>query len=167
MNREGSVTLGLIPAPDIPEKIAKELASELPDLLGSRVDGSVSWDVPVVVDPLTGTDREAPEILDVCREKMLSEGWDLALCLTDLPVYRGGRLVAADVSSERGVAGLSLPAMGALRLRPRVPRATLRLAHELYEKMQGARSGCHPRARSAVRPVSWAPSGGSIPPTRT
>jgi hypothetical protein len=39
VNREGSVTLGLIPAPDIPEKIAEELASELPDLLRSRVDG--------------------------------------------------------------------------------------------------------------------------------
>ena len=130
-----AVTLGLIPAPDIPEKIAEELASELPDLLSSRVDGGVSWDVPVVVDPLTGTDREAPEILDECREKMLSEGWDLALCLTDLPVYRGGRLVAADVSSERGVAGLSLPAMGALRLRRRSREATLRLAQELYEKV--------------------------------
>jgi len=135
VNREGSVTLGLIPAPDIPEKIAEELASELPDLLSSRVDGGVSWDVPVVVDPLTGTDREAPEILDECREKMLSEGWDLALCLTDLPVYRGGRLVAADVSSERGVAGLSLPAMGALRLPQRSREATLRLAQELYEKV--------------------------------
>ena len=130
-----AVTLGLIPAPDIPEKIAEELASELPHLLRGRVDGGVSWDVAVVVDPLTGTDREAPEILDECREKMLSEGWDLALCLTDLPVYRGGRLVAADVSSERGVAGLSLPAMGALRLRPRSREATLRLAQELYEKV--------------------------------
>jgi hypothetical protein len=130
-----AVTLALIPAPDIPEKIAEELASELPDLLSSRVDGGVSWDVPVVVDPLTGTDREAPEILDECREKMLSEGWDLALCLTDLPVYRGGRLVAADLSSERGVAGLSLPAMGALRLHPRSREATLRLAQELYEKV--------------------------------
>src|SRR5918912_645014 len=66
---------------------------------------------------------------------MLSEGWDLALCLTPLPVYRGGRLVAADVSSERGVAGLSLPAMGALRLRRRSREATLRLAQELYEKV--------------------------------
>ena len=83
-----AVTLGLIPAPDIPEKIAQELASELPDLLSSRVDGGVSWDVAVMVDPLTGTDREAPEILDECQEKLLGEGWDLALCLTDLPVYR-------------------------------------------------------------------------------
>ena len=33
-----AVTLGLIPAPDIPEKIAEELA-ELPYLLRGRVDG--------------------------------------------------------------------------------------------------------------------------------
>ena len=47
----GAVTLALIPAPDIPEKIAKEIAEELPGLLAGRVDAGVSWDVPVVVDP--------------------------------------------------------------------------------------------------------------------
>jgi hypothetical protein len=130
----GAVTLGLIPAPDIPEKIATEIASELPDLLRNRVEGSVSWDVPVVVDPLTGTDREAPEILDECRERMLREGWDLAVCLTDLPVCRSGTLVAADMSAGRGVASLSLPALGAMRLRPRVRELTLHLAGELYER---------------------------------
>ena len=150
------MTLGLIPAPDIPEKIATELASELPELLGRRVDGSVSWNVPVVVDPLTGSGREAPEMLDVCRERMLSEGWDLALCLTDLPVYRGGRLVAADVSAKREVAGLSLPALGAVRLRPRVREAILRLAHELYARRRepgpDATLGRGPRSGEFVGP---------------
>jgi hypothetical protein len=37
------------------------------------------------------------------------EGWDLAGCLTDLPVYRSDSLVVADVSERRKVAGLSLP----------------------------------------------------------
>jgi hypothetical protein len=134
--RAGSVSLGLIPAPDIPEKIARELASQLPELLTNRVDGDVGWEVPVVVDPLTGTDREAPEILDVCRERMLGEGWDLAVCLTDLPVYRDGTLVVADVSAKRGVAGLSLPAVGATRLRSRAREITLQLAQELYERTQ-------------------------------
>jgi hypothetical protein len=40
--KASALTLALIPAPDIPEKIARELASELPDLLANRVDGSVS-----------------------------------------------------------------------------------------------------------------------------
>ncbi len=166
MNHEGSVTLGLIPAPDIPETMARELAPQLPKLLENRVDGDVSWEVPVVVDPLTGTDREAPEILDVCRERMLSEGWDLAICLTDLPVYRDGTLVAADVSAKRGVAGLSLPAMGAMRLRPKARDPTLQLAGELYEKERSTQR-MPPSSEVHAPPVSWDPSGGSIPQTRT
>ena len=151
----GAVTLGLIPAPDIPERLAKELALELPDLLGSRVDGSVSWEVSVEVDPLTGTDREAPEILDECRQRMLGEGWDLAVCLTDLPVYRAGTLVAADVSAKRGVAGISLPALGALRLRPKARKLTLQLAGELYERTKEEHGADDPPAlRSrATEPV--------------
>jgi hypothetical protein len=98
-----------MPAPDILEKIAREIASEL---LGRHVDDRVSWDVSVVVDPLTGTEREAPEILDVCHERLRQEGWDLAICLTDLPVYRSGRLVVADASAARGVALISVPRPG-------------------------------------------------------
>jgi hypothetical protein len=154
--RAGSVTLGLIPAPDIPEKIAKETAKELPELLARRVDATISWEVPVVVDPLTGSGREAPEILDVCRERMLSEGWDLAVCLTDLPIYRGGRLVVADVSGQREVAGLSLPALGAMRLRRRVREVTLQLATELYARTKDAgpedSPGRGPRSAGTVDP---------------
>src|SRR5919112_4184743 len=149
----GSVVLGLIPAPDIPEKIAKELASELPRLLRNRVDDNVSWEVPIMVDSLTGTDREAPEILDACCERRLGEGWDLALCLTDLPIYRGGTLVVADVSAKRGVAGLSLPALGVIRLRTRARELTFRLAQELYERSeeQGPED---PPARGS-QPTGW------------
>ena len=149
--KAGAVTLGLIAAPDIPEKIAKELASELPDLLAKHVDGGVSWEVPVVVEPLTGTDRKAPEILDACRERRLSEGWDLAICLTDLPIYRSGAPIAADVSAKHGVAGLSLPALGAVRLRPRVREAILQLAGELYERTK-EHGADDPPARDSQQP---------------
>src|SRR5215212_9827438 len=150
--RAGSVTLGLIPAPDIPEKIAEEL----PELLAKRLAATVSWEVPVVVAPLTGSGREAPELLDLCRERMLSDGWDLAICLTDLPVYRGGQLVVADVSGQREVAGLSLPALGAVRLLPRVRELTLQLATELYARRKDADPedppGRGPRPEGSVGP---------------
>jgi hypothetical protein len=64
--RTDSVKLGLVAAPEIPRKIAEKIAPELPDLLSRRVDDRLSWDISVVVDSLTGTDRESPEILDVC-----------------------------------------------------------------------------------------------------
>jgi hypothetical protein len=129
------VALGLIAAPDIPEQIANELAAELPELLGERVDDRVSWDVSVLVDPLTGTNREAPEILDVCRDRRQREGWDLALCLTDLPVYRSGYLVVADASAGRGVALVSVPTLGATRLRARVRESAIQLVNELYARV--------------------------------
>jgi hypothetical protein len=106
------------------------------------------------VDPLTGTDMEAPEILDECRERMLGEDWDLAICLTDLPVYRAGTLVAADVSAKRGVAGISLPALGALRLRPKARKLTLQLAGELYERTkEHGTDAPHTRRSQATEPV--------------
>jgi hypothetical protein len=133
--RDGSIALGLIPAPEIPEKVAKEIGADLPELLGRRIDIRLSWEVSVFVDPLTGTEREDPEILDVCRERMLEEGWDLAVCLTDLPVFRSGHLIVADASAARRVALVSVPALGATRLRPRAREATLQLVEELYSRL--------------------------------
>jgi hypothetical protein len=125
------VRLGLICAPGLPEKVGQEFCTELPTLLSLHIDNSVSWDVSVVVDPLTGSERKAPEILDACRERMLKEGWDMAVCLTDLPVYRSGQIVVAEVSATRKVAGLSLPALGATQLRSRAREAILQLVEEL------------------------------------
>lgn len=42
-----SLTLGLVTAPEIPEKLANELAPELPDLLREHIDDHVSWEVEV------------------------------------------------------------------------------------------------------------------------
>lgn len=124
--------LGLLPAPEIPEKIAKELASELPELLGRHIDDRVSWEVRVVCDPLTGGEADAPLILDEGHQRMLQEGWDYAICLTDLPVNRGGQIVIADASSARGVGKISLPPLGVTLLRRRVREATLQLMSEMY-----------------------------------
>jgi len=134
LSPEDTVTVGLVAAPDIPERVAEELAVKLPELLGRHVDDHVSWEIPVVVDPLTGSERDAPELLDACRESRLEEGWDLAVCLTDLPVYRGGSVVVADLSVGRKVAGLSLPALGTTQLRRRARKVVLQLVGELYAR---------------------------------
>lgn len=83
---------------------------------------------------------------------MLEEGWDLAVYLTDLPVHREGRLVVGDASSGRGVAGLSLPALGATRLCPRARETALQLVQELYAGRVGVEEG--DAATSATRPAA-------------
>jgi len=41
VTREGSVALGLIPAPEMPHRLAQELSTKLPQLLSRRVDADV------------------------------------------------------------------------------------------------------------------------------
>ena len=128
-----SVALGLIPAPEMPHRLAQELSTELPQLLSRRVDDSVSWEVSVICDPLTGSDPDAARVIDAGRERMVEEGWNLAICLTDLPIRIDGRPVVATVSTTYNVAVLSLPPLGVALLRQRVREATLQLVNELYE----------------------------------
>jgi hypothetical protein len=117
----------------MPHRIAEELSTELPELLSRHVDDRVSWEVSVICDPLTGSDTDAARVIDAGRERMVEEGWDLAICLTDLPVRIDGRPVVATASSAYNVAVLSLPPLGVTLLRRRVREATLQLVDELYE----------------------------------
>jgi hypothetical protein len=125
--------LGLLPAPEIPEKIATQLSTELPELLSKRVDDRVSWDVSVVCDPLTGSEPDAARVIDAGRERMLEEGWDLAICITDLPIRNDGQPVVAAVSTARKLAVISLPPLGVTLLHRRVREGVVQLVNELYE----------------------------------
>jgi hypothetical protein len=133
VTREGSVALGLIPAPEMPHRLAQELSTKLPHLLSRRVDERVSWEVSVICDPLTGSEPDAARVIDAGRERMEEEGWNLAICLTDLPIRTDGRPVVATVSTAYNVAVLSLPPLGVTLLRRRVREATLQLVDELYQ----------------------------------
>ena len=61
-----------------------------------------------------------PDLIDGGRRKLLSERWDMALCLTDLPLPSAGRTVAGHVSVSHSVVVISVPAIGA---RGRAPAA--------------------------------------------
>ena len=133
VTRLGSVALGLISAPEMPQRLAEELSAELPELLSRRVDERVSWEVSVICDAVTGSDSDAARVIDAAHERMVEEGWELAICLTDLPIRTDGQPIVALVSTAYKVAVLSLPPLGVTLLRRRVREATLQLVNELYE----------------------------------
>ncbi|MFA9459753.1 hypothetical protein [Thiohalorhabdus methylotrophus] len=142
------LTLGLVPAPGLSEKLACKLAEALPELLRSEVDGNVSWEVTVRTDPLTGSDIEAPDLLTQCRKRKEEEGWDLALFLTDLPILRDRRVVVATESQAQGTGGFSLPALGALHLYARARETALQLIRGIHgmERERDAGSAATPRS---------------------
>ncbi|MFP4614807.1 MAG: hypothetical protein ACLFRB_02965 [Thiohalorhabdus sp.] len=146
------ITLGLVPAPGLSEQVARRLADELPELLEDRVDPAVTWEVQIRTDPLTGSDLEAPDLLPHCEDRQEREGWDMALFLTDLPILRSKRIVVATESQAKGIGGVSLPALGACRLRRRARDAVLQLVREIAEPEAGEADGASPRRRARQRP---------------
>jgi hypothetical protein len=128
--RADRVSLGVLAAPDVNRDHGPWLTRDLPKRLSSEVEGSLHWDIEVADETFT-RDQSLEEILETGRDRRRTKGWELVICLIDLPVYSEGRPLVAEVSATSHVALLSLPALGGLRLRKRVSEATVRIADAL------------------------------------
>jgi hypothetical protein len=148
----GTIRLGLIATPGVAHDVARDLASELPEALRSEASSAVEWEVPVVTDAFAADARlSGVAMIDRARERMQREGWHLAVCVTDLPLRNGRRPVIADASAMHGVAILSLPALGAARLRRRALATILQLLDGLMaERLVAAGERGDRRRRSRV-----------------
>ena len=120
--------LGLVADPDMPERVTRRLAGDLPELLG---DEELSWAVDVDVDPVTAGRHNTRDILASTRERMDHNQWDYAICLTDLPVRANGRPVVAEADLDRDVAVVSLPALGGTQVYRRFKQVMLQMVDEL------------------------------------
>jgi hypothetical protein len=148
-----TLTLGLLAAPGIAADLAQQLADDLPAALADRIGTELAWEIPVVVDRLAAEPGIGTAVIDAARERMLREGWDLAVVLTDLPLRIGRRPVVADASATHGVALICLPALGAVQLRRRARDAVVRLVDGLVgESLElGGRDGAARRQRVGRR----------------
>jgi hypothetical protein len=151
------LVLGLLAAPGRPTEDAEALAEDLPALLADRVTDAVSWRVPVRTDPALADIGGGVKAIDLARARLLREGWDLAVCITDAPLRIGRRPVVADASATHGVALVSLPALGAVQTRRRARDAVVRLVDGLVgESLELGDGGSRRRARVGDRIASLA-----------
>src|SRR3954466_3590407 len=115
----GVVTVGLVATPpDHPARGAEQLTRELPGLLAARGDRDVRWEGCSGGGP--GTPRRdggADALLDDVARRREECGWDLAVCLTDLPLHAQRVPLVAHCSARRRVGVVSLPALGLGQLR--------------------------------------------------
>jgi hypothetical protein len=115
----GVVTVGLVATPpDQPARVVERLTRELPGLLAARVDPDVRWEVHSgwgAVAPRR--DGGADALLDDVARRREGCGWDLAVCLTDLPLHAQRLPLVAHCSARRRVGIVSLPALGLGQLR--------------------------------------------------
>jgi len=126
-----AVVVGVVADPvAAPARIAQQLERDLPRLLAEQLTDRV-WRVEVVCERLPPSDMCAVEMMDLATERMQQHGWDLAVCVTDLPLVSGKQAVVAEASNSRHVAVVSLPAFGAMALRRRVRAVVVQLIEDL------------------------------------
>src|SRR3954471_1281997 len=147
-----TVRVGLLPAPELPAQIAAELADELPELLEREHDGR--WRVAVAEEPLLAGRGGVEEIMAAGTEARDQQGWDAAICLTDVPLREGARPLVAAVDRRDKVAVVDVPALGATLLKPRVRQAAIALIGDLAEEaLEGRRPLVRRRPVDALAPI--------------
>lgn len=117
--RRPEIVVGLVATPpDHPARVAALLAADLIGRLAERVDPDVRWTVREgwgEVAPRRDGGVEA--LLDDLARRRTDERWDVAICLTDLPLHTDRVPLVAQTSARRRVAMVSLPALGLRQLR--------------------------------------------------
>lgn len=122
--------VGLIASPGPAADLARQLGDQLAELLaGGSPD--VTWTVRVVIDRLVERPAELSQLIDAARRRMLHERWQLAVCLTDLPLQTSRRPVVAHASATHSVAVLSIPALGPIAVADRARDTIVRLVTAL------------------------------------
>jgi len=112
------VTVGLVSSPGAATEVASLLADDLHAEL-SRHLPTVRWRLVPIVDALVTPPCDDATLVAAARERLVAEGWDLVVCLTDLPLKVHRRPVVAHASPVHGVAVVCLPALGPVGLRRR------------------------------------------------
>ena len=112
------IVVGLVATPpDYPARVTARLTAELAGRLGQRVDADVRWTVREgwgEVAPRRDGGVEA--LLDDLADRRADDRWDVAICLTDLPLHTERVPLVAQTSARRRVATVSLPALGLRQL---------------------------------------------------
>ena len=124
------VVIGIISAPGSASEISSVLSEDLHAELSFHLP-TVQWREFIVVDALVQPPADDAALVAAARDRLLKEGWDLVVCLTDLPLRAHRRPVVAHASPLHGVAVVCLPALGALGLRRRTRDTVVGLVRTL------------------------------------
>ncbi|MGW1987300.1 hypothetical protein ACWCPJ_33370 [Streptomyces collinus] len=115
--------VALLADPDAPTEIAQRLARVLPDRLADESGQGRRFDVEVVSEPFTAGTEDLSTLTRRIMDRRRAEHWDVVVALTDLPLHSHGHKLVVDLCHGDGVALLSLPSLGGLRLQRRALRA--------------------------------------------
>ncbi|MER5449887.1 hypothetical protein ABT052_34545 [Streptomyces sp. NPDC002766] len=141
VSSQGVTVVALLADPDAPTEVAQRIARILPARLADKSVQGRRFDVEVVSEPFTAGTEDLPTLMRRIMDRGSAESWDIVVALTDLPLHSQGRKIVVDLSHEHGLALLSLPTLGGLRLQTRARRvveeAVLSLARPRASGVEG------------------------------
>jgi hypothetical protein len=137
-SQQAELVIGLLAAPGPASELTESLVEEIASRLAVQLPGA-RWRIEFVSDRLVEPPADLSALIAAGRRILLERGWDLAVCVTDLPLQTARRPVIAHVSATHGVAVLSMPALGPVAVRRRTAETIVRLVgHILGDRAQTA-----------------------------
>jgi hypothetical protein len=111
----------------------------------------VRWRIEFVSDRLVEPPTDLSALIAAGRRMLLKRGWDLVVCVTDLPLQTARRPVIAHVSATHGVAVLSMPALGPVSVRKRTAETIVRLVGQILGDLALTADAAGPVAAAVTR----------------
>jgi hypothetical protein len=136
--QQPELVVGMLASPGPASELTDDLLPDIADWLAVQLPWA-RWRVEFVSDRLVEPPTVLSELISAGRRTLLDRGWQLAVCITDLPLQTARRPVIAHASATHGVAVLSMPALGPVAVRKRAVETIVRLVgHMLGDTMQAA-----------------------------
>jgi hypothetical protein len=126
------VTIGLIAAPGLAADLAEDVATQLVRTLATHYPAA-DWRTRIVVDGLVPASAPTTELVDAAHRRLLAEDWEMAICLTDVPLRIGRRPLAGHASPTHRVALVSVPALGPRNVAGRAAETALGMLQVLLD----------------------------------
>jgi hypothetical protein len=151
--RTRGLRVGLHAEPQLRE-LAERIVDDLREDLGRRYT-DVEWQVEPGGGPPKDAQAMIAELVQDARRLLLDKGWDLIICLTDIPLRSDDhRPLTAVASATDGVGLISVPALGAISLEERVREAALDLIAALTGWSDEDSSNGHDNVRDRLHELA-------------
>ncbi len=133
--------------------MTESLLPDIADRLGLQLPGA-RWTVEFVSDRLVEPPTVLSELISAGRRMLLDRGWQLVVCVTDLPLQTARRPVIAHVSATHSVGVLSMPALGPVAVHRRAAETTVRLVRHMLGDIAPASDAAGRRRRPLADAVT-------------
>ncbi|MFB9860150.1 hypothetical protein ACFPFV_11580 [Salinicoccus siamensis] len=128
------VVVGLITAPGLPEELIKDMLEDLSELSSKHIDDKVDWQFDYQTNPLAASAEFIDQTFEKAEAIREDNQWDLAIAISDLPSISSNKIVVSEVNYEQTISLLSVPSLGAIRVKKKLQNLLMHHITWLHRK---------------------------------